>query len=352
MKNRLLPSCFLAFFLGISLLLFSSLTFASSPDLLPGTGDDHMNQIRNNQVTGTINPADVLKARAQFDKLMTKSSASLGLNWQALGPDNYSGRSRTVIFDNQDPAYQTLYTGGVTGGLYKSINMGLSWEPVITGSDQVLKVSALVQKPNGTIFIGTGELYCGDGAYMGSGLYRSDDGVNFSQVASAKPVANDPATDWAYILKLAWDANSNRLYAITNKGVRYSENDGGSWVNLKEGSGDDLAVGSNGTLVMSINDSVYVAVGGNLSPPAIVIALPRRVRRPPQVLLSALDASPSRGRSRCRPSRPLSRTRPEPGGRTTLSAPGSPPISRRRASAPSSWSRPFPLKTCTASTTA
>jgi hypothetical protein len=265
MKKRLLPSCFSAFFLGISLLLFSHLVFAATPDVLPGSGDDQMNRIRNNQVTGTINPADVMKARAQFEKLTAKSGSNLGLNWQALGPDNFSGRSRAVLFDNTDPAAQTIYTGGVTGGLYRSINMGLSWLEVATGTDQNLRVSALAQKPSGTIFIGTGEMYCGSGSYMGTGLYRTDDGVSFSLVASAQPVANDPNSDWAFITKLAYDANGSRLYALTNKGIRYSENDGVSWVNLIDGSGDDIVVGSNGTFLASINDSVYVAVGGNLS---------------------------------------------------------------------------------------
>ena len=43
-------------------------------------------------------------------------------HWISLGPNNVSGRSRTIIFDrfNND----IMYSGGVAGGLFISVNNG------------------------------------------------------------------------------------------------------------------------------------------------------------------------------------------------------------------------------------
>jgi hypothetical protein len=263
MKNRLLPFGFFTTFLGLSFLLFSNLILAASPDTPEKTGPDRMQQIRANQVTGKIDPADVMKARVQLEKLQAKSSASLGLNWNFLGPDNFSGRSRSVIFDSRDTSGSTLYTGGVMGGVWKSTNLGLTWVEQNTNSSEILRVSAITQTPSGVIYVGTGESFCGTAQYMGTGLYRSEDGLNFILVPTAKPVANDPESDWASVIKLTC-SSTGRLFAATNKGVKYSD-DGATWVNIKTGAPTDIEVGSNGTVIFSVDDSVYIARNGDFS---------------------------------------------------------------------------------------
>lgn len=262
MKNTLLPCCFSALLLGFSLLLFSNLTIAAGPD--KHQGDVRMQKMRVNQVTGTVDPADVMKARLQAEQLSTKSSANLGLDWNSMGPINFSGRSRVVIFDNRDTSGLTLYTGGVTGGVWKSTNQGLTWVPANTGSEQILNVSAMTQLPSGTIFAGTGEYYCGEGFKMGSGLYKSDDGSNFYLVPGAAPAANDPSTDWAYIKKLTVNPGTGRLFAITNLGVRYSDN-GNDWYVVKNGNATDIVIGADGLVIMAVNDSVFISPTGSLT---------------------------------------------------------------------------------------
>ena len=44
------------------------------------------------------------------------------------GPDNIGGRTRTIHIDRLD--HNTVWTGGVSGGLFKSINGGDTWEHV------------------------------------------------------------------------------------------------------------------------------------------------------------------------------------------------------------------------------
>ncbi|MBE0647440.1 MAG: T9SS type A sorting domain-containing protein [Bacteroidales bacterium] len=266
MKNRLLPFGLLVFFLGFSCCLLTVNALAATPDnnTPDQTSDVRMQQIRSNQVTGIVNPADVLAARFQLSLLQQKSATSLGLNWMQVGPTNYSGRSRVVLFDNQDPDGLTLYTGGVTGGIYKSTNKGLTWHAMNTESTEVLRVASMTQTPGGTIYVGTGEMYCDDGEFMGTGLYQSMDGMNFTLVAGTKPILNDPLSDWSFIIKLACDPNSGRLFAATNAGVKYSD-DGATWTNLMLGMAIDVTVGPNGTVVFVVDNHVYVAEGGNLA---------------------------------------------------------------------------------------
>jgi hypothetical protein len=266
MKNRLLPFGLVALLLGCACLFFSPSLRAVNPEnsrSSPGS-DLRMHQIRSNQVTGMVSPADVLKARNQARALQTKSTAGLGLDWMHIGPSNWAGRSRVVLFDNQDPESQTLFTGGVTGGIWKSTNLGLTWHAVNEGTNEVLRVSAMTQTPGGTIYVGTGEYYCDGGDFMGTGLYRSDDGLNFSPVPGTQPVFNDPQSNWAYVTKLACDPASGRLFAATTSGLNYSD-DGNTWHTLMTGLAADVAVGSDGTVVFVVDGSVYIAAGGNLT---------------------------------------------------------------------------------------
>jgi len=265
MKNRLLPFGLLVLFLGFSCFLFSATAFAAIPDnnTPDQTSDIRMQQIRSNQVTGIVNPADVLAARHQLSLLQQKSTNLLGLSWMQVGPTNYSGRSRVVLFDNQDPNGLTLYTGGVTGGVFKSINKGLTWNATSPASSEILRVSSMTQTPGGTIYVGTGEYYCEDGEFMGTGLYKSDNGMDFTLVDGTKPTLNDPLSNWAYILKLACDPNSGRLFAATNAGIKYSD-DGKTWTDLIFGMAIDVTVGPNGTVLFVVDNHVYIAEGGDL----------------------------------------------------------------------------------------
>ncbi|MCK7539623.1 MAG: hypothetical protein MZV63_56285 [Marinilabiliales bacterium] len=99
---------------------------------------------------------------------------------------------------------------------------------------------------------------------MGTGLYKSDDGENFYVIPGATPVANDPATDWAYVKKLTADPASGRLFAITNLGIRYSDN-GNDWYSLKNGDASDIVIGPDGLIMMAVNDSVFISPNGNLT---------------------------------------------------------------------------------------
>ena len=237
MKNRFLPSCFLAFLLGFSLLFLQSNGFAGSP----GSG------------TGALN-----------------------LKWNPVGPDNMPGRSRAVIFDKRDATGNTVICGSVDGGLWKSTNYGLTWNQINAGAGEVPKVTCLIQDPtSGTIYAGTGESFCitaftglKDFSYnsglIGNGIWMSSDGNTFSQMPGTQPTVLSTAGDWAQVNKLAVDIRNGRVYAATNTGLKYKDGTA-DWVLAKAGFVFDVKVGDDGTVLTEIDNLCYIAIAGDMN---------------------------------------------------------------------------------------
>lgn len=106
-------------------------------------------------------------------------------NWVERGPDNVGGRVRAVMFDPNDATTETVFAGGVSGGLWKNTNISSAlstWTRV--NIPENLSVSSIDYDPNNTniFYVGTGESYVG-GDVNGDGLWKSTDGgATFSRV--------------------------------------------------------------------------------------------------------------------------------------------------------------------------
>ncbi len=241
MKNKVLPFNLLVLFASVLLVSFtikSDNGEGKSERNAAADAANYLATLRNNQHSGKLPIADVIKAQQQT--ATSNDRNSYDLEWKAIGPDNFAGRTRAFIFDNQDPEHKTLYTGAVTGGIWKSTNAGLTWHK--NNETQNLFVSCMVQAENGTIYVGTGEYFHASefshfgemgytGGMPGSGVYKSTDGETFTVLESTKPSPNNAEDGWAFINQLGIDHNSGRLYAATNVGLRYSDDGGETWMN-------------------------------------------------------------------------------------------------------------------------
>lgn len=279
MKNRNLLIGFLALMFGAGVfVLTTSATFRqvinapvdgfSVDGFTDGWG--LLSQIRNNQTTGQVNPTDVLKARKQAAAL--KASNAIGLNWASMGPDNYAGRTRALILDNKDASRKTIFTGCVSGGLWKSTTQGLTWS-LINTDNILLNVSCIAQSPDGNVYVGTGENFASGrfnlfSGFIGQGIYKSTDGNSFTKLASTDPgTSNDPAAEWAYINKVAAGTN-NHVFAATNGGLKYSGDGGQTWSLAKAGSTDlagtstEVKIGPDGAVAASVNNKLYISSNG------------------------------------------------------------------------------------------
>src|SRR5262249_59425697 len=105
------------------------------------------------------------------------------LGWVERGPFNLAGRSRTLAIDPRDT--RVLWSGGVSGGLWKSTDRGLTWTTV---SDwwTSLSIASLTIDPNNpnVMYVGTGEGFYNDNvargvnrsAIRGAGVFTPTDG--------------------------------------------------------------------------------------------------------------------------------------------------------------------------------
>jgi hypothetical protein len=191
---------------------------------------------------------------------------SVGLTWNEVGPDNIGGRTRAILIDKDNPSI--VFAGGVAGGLWKSTTGGSSWVQVPTIT-QNLAISSIAQDKFGNIFVGTGESFAsasgganGSSGFIGGGMYFSSDKTNFSLLSSTLPAGNSSSVNWAFINKLACDPNTGRLYAATNRGLKYSDDKGTTWNDLPSplnlADATDVKIATDGTVVASLGNKCYI----------------------------------------------------------------------------------------------
>jgi hypothetical protein len=101
-------------------------------------------------------------------------------SWIERGPTNVGGRTRAVIFDPNDPTNETVFAGGVSGGIWKNTNISndnSEWTRVNIPDN--LNVTCIAIDPNNPsiFYAGTGESYVG-GDVTGDGLWKSTNGGN------------------------------------------------------------------------------------------------------------------------------------------------------------------------------
>ncbi len=235
----------------------------------------YLHSLRANQKTGKINLTDVIKASVESRALASSRSLS-SLEWVSLGPDNYGGKTKGIIYDNKDAINQTIFAGATGGGIWKSVNGGITWSPIAHAN---MMVSAMVQAASGEIFVGTGDGFdsqitsvLGDLGYntgfMGNGIWKSTDGLNFTQIASTIPQINNNSAAWAFVNELAANG-SGHLYAATNAGLLYSTDGGASWSFAKDSNGNeftgnsqDIQIASDGSLGAVVENQVYISANG------------------------------------------------------------------------------------------
>ena len=161
-----------------------------------------------------------------------------------IGPAGMSGRVADVEVVLSDP--NVIYVGSSTGGVFRSNDGGIEWDPIFDEQD-VLGIGAIaVFQPNpDVVWIGTGEGNPRNSAGVGRGLFKSiDGGVSWRSMGLGRSERihrilthpTDPDVVYVGVMGPAWsDGQERGLYRTRDGGRTW---DRVLWQNERTGIAD------------------------------------------------------------------------------------------------------------------
>jgi PKD repeat protein len=226
--------------------------------------------------TGEVPRERLLAARAYTRQMAStgKVNAALSVNWDERGPSNVSGRTRAIMIDPNDGTGNSVFAGGVGGGLFKTTNITATspnWAPIndLMGN---LAITTLAFDPSNTqvMYAGTGEGYFNADAIRGLGIFKSTNGgVTWAQLASTNN------TTFRFVQKIAVSSTGVILASTQSGGIQRSANGGTSWTKVLgaglgiTGAGSnvswDVEIAANGDIYGSLDGSVHKSTNAGVT---------------------------------------------------------------------------------------
>ena len=191
------------------------------------------------------------------------------LRWRSIGPANMVGRISD--FEALDADFTQVLLASASGGVFKSVNAGTSWEPIFDpyGSASIGDVAFFQKDPN-IIWVGTGEECVRNSVAWGDGVYKSTDGgKTFARmglettqtIARVVTHPDDPGVVYVAASGHPWGYTGDR-------GLFKTVDGGATWTKLAGGLPNDGKTGAI-DLVMHPAD-----------PETLYVAFWQRLRRP------------------------------------------------------------------------
>ncbi len=153
-------------------------------------------------------------------------------DWIGRGPANIGARINTIAVHPTDE--NTIYAGFSTGGIFKTTDGGLTWNPIF--DDQLfLAIGDITLDPADpeTVYVGTGDPNIGGYVQIGDGLYKSTDGgqtwthLGLTAQRIISKVIIDPTNSdiiYAACMGLPFERNEDRgLYKSSDGGQSWSQ---------------------------------------------------------------------------------------------------------------------------------
>lgn len=202
-----------------------------------------------------------------------KKETKYKLDWVLLGPLVNSARADVVQADATHPG--TMYVGFGSGGLWKTVNNGISWECIFQeqASLGIGDMELAPSDPN-ILYLGTGENLKKPRNFTlpGTGMYRSNDaGKSWQHIGledswSIAEIAihpRNPDIVMVAVLGHLWSKNKNRgLYQTVNGGKTWQQV---LYINDATGANDIVIAPSNPKIMYTSLWEVYPGINGKNS---------------------------------------------------------------------------------------
>lgn len=219
----------------------------------------------SNNVINTITPVLTTNTKNGSWQELGPTSLSNTNNIPTWGSGPFSGRVTAIAINGTNS--QEIYVGTAQGGVWKTLNGGSTWTPLMDQMNSLAVGSLAISPDNHTLYVGTGEGNLGGDNYAGIGLLKSTNegqswsilGSNYFNGSSISSIAirnNNPnyilvsTTVGGYAKGLAYGYNSNGI------GIYLSTNGGSTW-SLRKDLSSYLGVAQ--LLVNTSNDNIIYA---------------------------------------------------------------------------------------------
>ncbi len=171
-------------------------------------------------------------ARFEMHRALEAASPFSTLPWQRLGPTNISGRVTDIAVAEPRGETYTMYAGGAAGGVWKTVNEGVTWTPVfeneITAS---IGDIAIAPSDHDQVWVGTGEANIFRSSHAGAGIYKSTDaGATWTHMGLTETQTIGRVVVHPTNPDIVWVAASGHEYRDNpDRGVYRTRDGGRSW---------------------------------------------------------------------------------------------------------------------------
>jgi len=202
---------------------------------------DHISAEKCEIKVGVAPPDSAAFVGMTWNEMSNKAMVSIGK--RNLGPGTMSGRVTALAVPRKSPYQQlnrnTIYAGTASGGIWKSSNGGISWDPIFDEMD-VQSIGALAVDPNNAsvIWAGTGEGNPRNSHNSGKGIYKSLDGgktwicMGLAETRTIhRIIVNPQNSNQIYVAAMGsvWGADHANTLPKQKRGVHRSDDGGKTW---------------------------------------------------------------------------------------------------------------------------
>lgn len=228
-------------------------------------------------LTQTYNPLTV--PNIFQNESNTTNTTAVNNTYSSAGPSQVGGRTRTIVFDKRynGTTNKIILAGGITGGIFRSNDGGLSWK-FVHPANEIRSVSSIAQdtRPGkeDTWYAGTGEPIGASASYpnafvFGNGMFKSvDNGVTWTKLPSTNIASannNSLSSEWSFVHKVTVHPTTGHVYAAVHRRIVRSTDEGATWNEVFVSGNNTPASGDEGIADILINNSgskIFVGMTG------------------------------------------------------------------------------------------